>query len=112
MGLAAALDSLPNDRATQQAVREVLLALSRHPDQAVSARRVADLSGESEGLSRRVLDAFARCRVVTRDEEPDTFRYSPDRLTALDVDRFVRRVDARTGMLQDNVERFRERFGR
>lgn len=112
MSLGKALESLPGDRATQAAVREVLLALGRHVGEALPAARVADAAGISAESAATILEVLCEGRVVRRGDDSGRYVYSPDRVVSLDVDTFVRRVGSRTGMLQDNLGRFRERYGR
>ena len=95
MSLKRALNSLPHDRETQMAIHECLLALQRHEGEWLEVGRVAVASGVPEPLSRTT----------------PRYRYAPDRLLALEVGSFLRRSEARTGKLQDNVARFRERYG-
>lgn len=112
MSLNGALSHLPGDRDTQQRVREILLALKRHVGEELACERLAESAGVPVAGTEKVLCELARGRVISFDEGSGRYLYKPDRLTAMDVDGFLRRVAVRTGMLQNNVERFRERYGK
>ena len=111
MSLKRATNSLPQDRETQMAIQECLLALQRHEGEWLEVGRVAVASGVPEPLSRTILRELVRASVLTVEGETPRYRYAPDRLLALEVGSFLRRSEARTGKLQDNVARFRERYG-
>ncbi len=112
MSLKRGLESLPADRETQTCVRELLLALERHCGEWLEVSQVARMSGVGERCAGTTLPVLARAGVVSAKTDPAAYRYDPDRLLRLEVAGFLRRADFRTGKLQDNVSRFRQRFGR
>lgn len=112
MSLRRGLESLPRDRETESCVKELLLTLRRHEGEWLSAVEVAEMAGVADRCVGRVLETFAATSVINREGEPPKFRFAPDRLLVLEVESFLRRAASHTGMLQDSVARFRERYGR
>lgn len=112
MSLRRSLESLPRDRETEFCVRELLLTLRRHQGEWLTAGEVAEMAGVSDRCAGSVLETFAAASVIAREGSPPRFRFAPDRLLVLEVESFLRRANSHTGMLQDSVARFRERYGR
>lgn len=112
MSLKRGLETLPPDRETEACVRELLLALRRHEGEWLDAGQLARIAGLPERCLIKALPVFADARVVERRSDPAAYRFVPDRLLTLEVDSFLRRADVKTGKLQNNVSRFRTRYGR
>lgn len=111
MGLRRGLDSLPGDRETQSAVRELLLTLRRHRDDWLESDRLAGIAAVPRDRAARILRVLEESFVLDCDGS-GRYRLKKDRLLEHELDAFVRRVDTHHGALRDNVTRFRERYGR
>lgn len=109
MGLDRALHGLPDDRATENAVREVLRVMSRHPGEWIRATDVSRLVEHPEHSVRVILSRLAEGFVLNSDGE--RFRYDRDPMVDLDIQRFLARSEAHTRLAQDNLARFRDRYG-
>lgn len=109
MGLSRALTRLQADRTLDGVVRDVLLVFRARPDLSLSAAEVARRSNRPRAVVEPILLTLARDFVLDFQSDPPGYRYSPDALTDLDVQRYLERVSVVTGRLQDNVARFRQR---
>lgn len=109
MSLDRALHGLPGDRATEALVREVLEHMIAHVGECFSAADVACRVGKSEAQVSVILSRLAE-GFVLRGEE-GRFRYLSDPVVDLDVKRFLHRSDVHMRLAQDNLARFRDRFG-
>lgn len=114
MGLRRALASLPDDRATVTAAREVAAFLDMHPGEPFIAERIMRSTGVSAERITPVLSAFAAAFVIDCDGDPrrDECVYHPDSVLEIEVRRFLRGADGATHRLQGGVDRYRDRFGR
>lgn len=112
MSLRRGLEALPADRETESCVKHVLQMFRRHEGEWLTPPMIAELAGVPEACVSRVLETLAAASVLVRLGEPVRFSYTPDRLLQLEVDSFMRRAQAHSVMYQDNVARFRERYGR
>lgn len=109
MSLHSALERLPGDRATESTVREVLVYVRAHAGQWLDGDDIA-LRLEKPGTSvGAILAKLAEGQVLASDDE--RFRYERDPIVELDVQRFLRRAQHHTQLVQDNVAKFRDRFG-
>ncbi len=111
MSLRSALEHLPQDRQSQAVVRHVLAMFRRHPDEWIESRNVVMVSGASEELVRSTLTVLAEFFVLDFVDGPPRYRYRVDRLLELEFDRFDRKTESHSGLLQTNVEKFRQRYG-
>lgn len=109
MSLRKALSRLSGDRATETAVSEILRVMCDSTGTPVSAGEVAGRVKKPEAEVLRILSQLAEDFVVLFDGE--RYTYKPDSFLAIEVDRFVRRVETRRDDLQSNVAKFRGRFG-
>jgi hypothetical protein len=109
MGLDRVLHQLPDDRATENVVREVLQLMSHHPGEWLRASDISRQLEHSEGRITVILSKLADGFVLLADG--DRFRYDHDPLTDLDVSRFLTKSEAHTRFVQDNLARFRGRYG-
>jgi hypothetical protein len=100
---------MPGDRATENAVRDVLLLLSAHPEESLSAQRVADRLKRPEHAIQVILSSLAAGYVLAA--EGNAYRYVRDPVVELDVQRFLRRSGQHSQLVQDNLARFRDRYG-
>jgi hypothetical protein len=111
MSLRTALETLPSDRATQTAVREIVAYFSTHPGEWVSCGRVASVTDITDVTVAKVLTVLDRSYVLDSDDDEQQYRYENDALLDLEIKRFLRRADSHSGMLQSNVDKFRRRYG-
>lgn len=111
MSLRSALEHLPQDRESQAVVRHVLAMFRRHPNEWIESRRVATVSGAPEEAVRSALSVLAEFFVLDFDDAPPRYRYRADSLLELELDRFERKTENHSGVLQNNVEKFRQRYG-
>ncbi len=111
MSLRSALGRLPVDRKTESMVREILSFFRRHPDESYSASRISDAAGVSLRSAEEVLEVLVKDFVLDSDGDPPLYTYHPDRFLELEIEGFIRRAEKHTGMLQSNVEKFRQRHG-
>lgn len=109
MGLSAALMRLQADRALDGVVRDVLVVFTRHSGVSFTTAEVARRSGHPVWTVEPILLTLARNFVLDFQSDPPGYRYVPDALLEIDVERYLRRVNVSTGRLQDNVARFRQR---
>jgi hypothetical protein len=113
MSLRKALAALPDDRDTVIAARKVVTFFHRHAHDPVEAARVARATGLAPERTDPVIAALAEGGVLHCDGDPCSSgcRYDPDRVLALEVDRFMRATDSTSARLQSGVDRYRDRFG-
>lgn len=109
MGLDRALHGLPDDRATENMVREVLQLMSHNGGEWV---RVADISRRVEAPEHRIaviLSKLADGFVLSVDG--DRYRYVREPGVDLAVKRFLEKTEVHTRLAQNNLARFRDRYG-
>ncbi len=111
MGLGSALTRLQADRATENALRDVLIVFRSHPREWLSVDSVTRDSGRQRFLVEKIVKTHAECFVLDFDRSEDRYRYQPEGLLELDISDYLQRVDAINGRLQSNVAKFRSRFG-
>lgn len=111
MSLRSALERLPSDRETEAAIKRVLVCLRLHVGEWFDTRRMVACSGIDRELAVPILSALVDAFVLDFDDTQPGYRYVGDRLTEIEIERFLRAADCRSGHVQDNVRRFRERYG-
>lgn len=114
MSLRSATAELPHDRASQAVLRDLLGMFRRRRSEWVTegeAVRSALLPDCPKNAVRVMLDVLRRHRVLEFEDGPPRYRYADDALTELEVVRYIRVADSRSGHVQTNLERFRKRFG-
>lgn len=113
VSLRRALELLPDDRATQAAVREVVAFFGAHPKQPIEPHRVARATGLDPDRIAPVLEALSRAFVLDCDGDPMSVpgTYDPDAILALEVGRYLRVKDSTPSRLRTSVDRFRGRSG-
>ena len=109
MGLDRALHGLTDDRGSENAVREVLQLMSRHPGEWMRTADVARTVEHPEHSVAVILSRLADGFVLHADG--DRFRYDRDPLVDMDIKRFLTRSEAHNRFAQDNLARYRDRFG-
>jgi hypothetical protein len=109
VGLDRALHGLPDDRATENAVREVLELMSRHAGEWMRATDVSRRVEHPEHRVSVILSKLADGFVLHSDG--DRFRYDRDPSVDLDIQRFLTKSEAHSRLAQDNLARFRDRYG-
>jgi hypothetical protein len=109
MGLDRALHSLPDDRATENMVREVLQLMSHNGGEwfrvAEVSRRVAAPEQRIAVILSKLADGF----VLSVDG--DRYRYVREPGVDLAVRRFLEKSETHSRLVQDNLARFRDRYG-
>lgn len=103
------MERLPGDRGTEGAVREVLEFFRIHVREWLSPADVARRLERPESFVSVILSNLAAGYVLTTDG--DRFRYDPDPVIDLDVQRFLRRAATHTQLVQNNLAKFRDRYG-
>jgi hypothetical protein len=111
MSLRTALDTLPSDRATLAAVREIIGLFARHPGEWIAASRVVEITEMPTDTTRRVLRVLDSSFVLDSDDDSERYCYERDALLDLEVKRYLRRADTHSATLRSNVEEFRRRYG-
>jgi DNA-binding IclR family transcriptional regulator len=109
MSLHTALGHLPGDRATESTVRQVLELMRLHVNEPIRSGEVARRLERPESTVSVILSTLSDAYVLRA--EGDRFRYDPDPLNDLDVARFLTRAATHSQLVQNNVARFRERYG-
>ena len=113
MSLRTTLTLLPDDRATDTAVREVIAFFRAHPHESVEPSRVARATGLSVDRVEPVLQALAKGRVIDCDGDPLTepSSFDPDTMLAMEVRRFLRVSDSASSRMHVGVNRYLGRQG-
>lgn len=109
MSLRKALDRLPGDLATENAVREVLQLLRIRTGEPLSVAEIARRLERPEGSVAVILLELADAFVLHRDSL--SYSYVCDSVVEMDVDRFMRRAESHSTFVQTNVAKFRDRYG-
>jgi hypothetical protein len=109
LSLRRALDRLHVDRATEHAVREVLQLMRVRAGESLSAAEVARRLERSEPLVSVIRLELADAFVLQRDGV--NYSYSSDPVVEMDVERFVRRSEGNSAVVQTSVAKFRDRYG-
>jgi predicted transcriptional regulator len=109
MGLDRALQGLADDRATENLVREVLQLMSHVPGEWLRASDLSHRLAAPENRIAVILSRLADGFVLSRDA--DRYRFIHDPVVDLDVKRFLEKSEAHARLAQDNLARFRDRFG-
>lgn len=110
MSLEKAIRGMVDDRATESLVREILEMFRRKTGRPVSAATVASLVDKPESLIAVILSRLADGSVLTFDGE--RYRYDSDPVVELDVKGFLRRSETHERLAQNNLAKFRDRYGR
>lgn len=113
MGLRTTLALLPDDRATEVAVREVIAFFRAHAHEPVEPGRVARATGLGAERVEPVIEVLARGRVINCDGDPlvEPSWFDPDTMLAMEVRRFLRVSDSASTRVHAGVDRFRGRQG-
>jgi len=113
MSLRTALASLPDDRGTACAVREIVTYFSAHPHTPFPEDRVVRATGLDTHRIEPVLKALCVAGVLHCDGDPclHSVSFDPDRVLALEVERFLRVSGTPDAKLQASVGRYRNRLG-
>lgn len=109
MSLDRALTGLPGDRATETAVREILEVMSVHAGEWMSASDLSVRLKRQDSTVSVILSCLASGYVLKADG--NRYRYERDPVLELDVQRFLRRSGAHSQLAQDNLAKFRDRYG-
>jgi hypothetical protein len=112
MSLRRALDRLPCDRDTEAAMRRIIALFHDHVGEGYSRARVALSADVQMELAETVLSALEDAFVLDFSGDPPTYRFSGDRATEIEFDRFLRSSGRHAGEVRNNVEKFRQRYGR
>ena len=113
MSLRTALASLPDDRTTATAVREVVAFYAAHEHTPLDPNRVSRATSISPDRVVYVVKALCSAGVLHCDGNPDLrgTTFDPDSVLSMEVDRFLRTGGASNARLQAGVGRYMNRFG-
>lgn len=106
------MDRLPCDRDTEAATRRIITLFQDHVGEGYSRARVALSADVPMELAATVLAALEDAFVLDFSGDPPTYRFSGDRATEIEFDRFLRSSGRHVGEVRNNVEKFRQRYGR
>lgn len=109
MSLDRALQGMLGDRATETTVREILDVLALHRTEWLTASEISRRVERPESAVTVILSKLAGAFVVNTDA--GRYRIDPDPVVDLDVKRFLRRSTVHSQLAQDNLARFRDRYG-
>jgi hypothetical protein len=109
VSLRRALDRLSADRATESVVREVLNFVRVRCGQRFTAAEIARRLERPEALVAVIVLELADAFVLRRDGS--CYSYETDSVLEMDVDRFMRRAENQSAVVQTNVAKFRDRYG-
>ncbi|MDO8986768.1 MAG: hypothetical protein Q7V14_00890 [Coriobacteriia bacterium] len=112
MSLSRALDSLSGDRDTQAAIRRIVALFRDHAGECFSRTKVAANTGVSVELTACILRVLGEAFVLESSGEPPTYCFGGDRANEIEIDRFLRNSGRSAGAVRNNVEKFRNRYGR
>ena len=113
MSLRTALASLPDDRTTANAVREVVAFYAAHEHTPLELSRISRATAISDDRVELVVKALCSAGVLHCDGDPHLrgSTFDPDRVLSMEVDRFLRTAAAPNARLQAGVGRYMNRFG-
>jgi DNA-binding IclR family transcriptional regulator len=92
-------------------LRDVLVVFRSHPREWLAVDTIARDSGRPKPDVETIVVTLAECFVLDFDRSEGRYRYQPAGVLELDVSDYLTRVDAVNDRLQNNVARFRSRFG-
>ena len=110
MSLDKALNRLPRDRTTENTVRAVLESMVCHESEWLRVSEVSRSVGRPEATVAMILSCLAVGHILRADG--DRYSYERDPVVELDVRRFLRTSGAHSQLVQENLARFRNRYGR
>jgi hypothetical protein len=109
MGLDRALHGLPDDRATENTVREVLQLMSGSGGQWL---RVGEICRRVAGPEQRIAVILSKLADgLVLSEDGDRYQYVREPGVDLAVRRFLEKSEVHSRLVQDNLARFRGRYG-
>lgn len=112
MSLRRALDRLSCDRDTEAATRRIVELFRDHPGEDFSRARVATMADVQLELATTILTVLSDTFVLDFCGDPPTYRFGGDRATEIEFNSFLRSSGRHAGAVRNNVERFRQRYGR
>jgi len=113
VSLRTALASLPDDRTTASAVREVVAFYAAHEHTPLDLTRISRATSISSDRVAFVVQALCSAGVLHCDGDPHLrgSTFDPDHVLSMEVDRFLRTGAAPNARLQAGVGRYLNRFG-
>jgi DNA-binding IclR family transcriptional regulator len=90
-------------------VHDILILFRHRPRERMSATDVAGRTGRPSSVVEPVLTTMAECFVLDFDRDSREYRYVPDAVLELAIERYVHRVDTVNDVRQNNVAQFRQR---
>ncbi len=111
MSLRRALEGIRSDRETVTTLREVLAMIRHHSGEPLLPADIARAVGRDAEIVAPLLEVLAAAFVLDFDSASGRYIYSQDTLLDVEIDRYVRRTDEFSGRAQNNLERFRRRYG-
>jgi hypothetical protein len=113
VSLRTALASLPDDRMTASAVREVVAFYAAHEHTPLDPTRISHATSISSERVVAVVKALCSAGVLHCDGNPDLkgSTFDPDRVLSMEVDRFLRSGGASSARLQAGIGKYLNRLG-
>jgi len=93
-------------------MRRIVHLFQDHAGEGFSKARVAVSTDVDMELASTVLTALAAAFVLDCSGDPPTYCFGGDRAIQIEFDRFLRSSGRHAGAVRNNVERFRQRYGR
>jgi DNA-binding IclR family transcriptional regulator len=109
VGLGGALARLHADTALDAVVRDLLTLVRHRPGERMTVDEIASRTGRPPDTLRPILTTMAECFVLDFDSGDRTYRYVPDAVLELAIERYLHRVDVVSDLRQNNIARFRQR---
>lgn len=109
MGLDRALRDLPGDRATETAVRDVLQVMTKNAGHRFTPHELAHRLGRQDDPVQVILSTLAKGFVL--EAEGGAYAYERDPILEMDVQHFLERAGAHKQLVEDNLAKFRGRYG-
>ncbi|MDA3936968.1 MAG: hypothetical protein PF636_08985, partial [Actinomycetota bacterium] len=92
-------------------LRDALAMIRHHPGEPLSSQRVSRAIGHDPRDVANLLDLLAESFVLDFDSETRQYTYGRDVLLDVEIDRYLQHAHVHSGRVQNNVERFRRRYG-
>ncbi len=111
MTLRKALERIPTDRTTKAALKDALTMIRHHEGEPLSSLGVSQAIGRDLRQVETLMDVLAESFVLDFDSATQSYTYGRDVLVEVEIDRYLRYAHEHSGRIQNNVERFRQRYG-
>ena len=111
MTLRKALERIPTDRTTKAALKDALTMIRHHEGEPLSSLGVSEAIGRDPQEVQTLMEVLAESFVLDFDSTTQRYTYRCDVLVDVEIDRYLRFAHEHSGRVQNNVERFRQRYG-